>query len=148
MKELDRRQFFRVAGFAFGAVLVGSCVPKTPFQAATSQASPTSTSKPQPTTQPMALENRYIAYCGNNCEKCPQYQNECPGGCLGESCSMACSSCSVRRCAIRNQVANCAKCDKYPCKTLETQYENMKSDGYASWAKVARAVLDTVKQSE
>ncbi len=148
MKEVNRRQFFRAVGFAFGAVLIGGCVPKASLMTATPQPPPTSTSKPQPTTQLVDLDNRYIAYCGNNCAKCPQYENECPGGCLGESCSMACSSCSVRRCAIRNKVANCAKCGKYPCETLETQYENMKSDGYASWAKMARAVLDTVKQSE
>lgn len=148
MKELDRRQFFRVAGFAFGAVLIGSCVPKSSLLMAVSQSSPTSTSKPKSTMQPINLENRYIAYCGNDCKRCPQFEKECKGGCLGESCSMGCSSCLVRRCAIRNNVMNCAKCGKYPCKTLETQYENMKSDGYASWAKVARAVLDTVKQSE
>lgn len=148
MKEMDRRQFFRAAGFALAAVWMGGCIRKTSLLAVTPQASPTGTSKPQPTVQPINLENRYIAYCGNDCKRCPQYDNGCQGGCLGENCSMACSSCSVRRCAIRNKVANCAKCGKYPCKTLETQYENMKSDGYASWAKMARAVLDTVKGSE
>lgn len=145
---MDRRQFFRAAGFAFGAVLIGGCIPKTPSIMATPQATSTNTPKPQPSTLSVDLENRYIAYCGNDCKRCPQFDNGCNGGCLGEACSMACSSCSVRRCAIRTKVANCAKCDKYPCKTLETQYENMKSDGYPSWAKMARAVLDTVKGSE
>ncbi|PKN91293.1 MAG: hypothetical protein CVU42_09015 [Chloroflexi bacterium HGW-Chloroflexi-4] len=151
MNTLDRREFFGLAGIVIGAALLEGCALKNaaltqtlePTLEPTQAAAPSST----PNAPKIELANRYIAYCGNNCERCSQYKKECPSGCLGETCSVGCGRCSVRRCAIKNIVENCAYCDQYPCKTLEDQYSNMDAEGYGSWAKSAKRVLEAVKQT-
>jgi hypothetical protein len=32
---------------------------------------------PHPSATPINMSNRYIAYCGIDCSRCPQYQNIC-----------------------------------------------------------------------
>jgi hypothetical protein len=92
------------------------------------------------------LTNRYIAYCGNDCTVCPQYQKSWSEGCLGNTPANYCGTCAVRRCNLEKQNANCAYCEKYPCKILEKQYENMKTDGYSEWAAMAKTALDAIRK--
>lgn len=147
MKPLTRRSFINLSGIVLGAAVVGGCTSKTPTSTPTAEVNPATSLEPTPTIRLINLENRYIAYCGNDCKKCPLFENGCPTGCIGETCAAGCKGCAVRRCAIQHKVENCALCAEYPCKTLETQYESMKEDGYGSWAKTAKAVLETIRLS-
>lgn len=89
----------------------------------------------------------YVAYCGNDCAQCPQYKHDCLEGCLGTTCANYCGTCAVRNCNLERQIANCAQCLEYPCKTLEKQFENMAKDGFGDWAIAARKVLEEIRQS-
>lgn len=107
---------------------------------------------PRLSAAPADLDRRYIACCGNDCAQCPHYQRGgpeggpgCPEGCLGETCVNDCNACQVRSCNRQRRLANCAGCDEYPCQTLETQYAQMKTDGYEAWASAARSVLEVVR---
>jgi NADPH:quinone reductase-like Zn-dependent oxidoreductase len=91
--------------------------------------------------------NRYIAYCGNDCTQCPQYQQDCAEGCLGTTCANYCGTCIVRLCNLERHIANCAQCEEYPCQKLETQFENMAKDGFSDWAMIARRALIEIRQS-
>ena len=95
-----------------------------------------------------AVVNRYIAYCGNDCTQCPQYQKDCAEGCLGTACANYCRTCIVRLCNLEHQSANCAQCAEYPCQKLEKQFENMANDGFGHWAIAARKVLQEIHQSK
>jgi hypothetical protein len=147
MKTITRRTFFNLSGLVVGAALIESCAPNITQSTPTPEETPMIPSEPTPTIRLVNLENRYIAYCGHDCKKCPLYQNGCEAGCLGETCHIACKACAVRSCAIQNKVDNCALCAQYPCNTLETQYETMDNDGYGSWARTAKAVLETIRLS-
>ena len=147
MKPLTRRSFFNLSGVVLGAAIVGGCAPKSPNATPIPEVSPMVPLEPTPTLRMVNLENRYIAYCGNDCKKCPLYQNGCEAGCLGETCHIACNGCAVRRCALQRKLENCAQCEEYPCDTLDTQYETMENDGYGSWARSAKAVLETIRLS-
>lgn len=93
-----------------------------------------------------SIAYRFIAYCGNDCTKCPQYLHACSEGCLGSNPANYCNTCAVRRCNLEKKMTNCAYCDKYPCQVLEKQYDNMKTDGYADWAIASKTVLDEILQ--
>jgi hypothetical protein len=165
MSKIGRRQFLKLIGITAGVVILNGCATKNILTATSASATPADTSTPQPsatqtretspantnapkpTATPIDLTDRYIASCGNDCTRCPLYGQGCPEGCLGATCPAYCKRCEVRSCTQEHQVANCAYCGEYPCQKLETQYENMKNDGYGSWAKTARAVLDQVRQS-
>lgn len=89
-----------------------------------------------------------IAYCGLDCFKCEAFlatrENDddlrtkvarlwsrqfymrlkpddinCDG-CLSRTGRMVphCKSCEIRACALKNNMANCAHCDRYRCETL------------------------------
>lgn len=94
----------------------------------------------------MEIANRYIAYCGNDCTRCPQHGLNCIEGCLGEPCANYCSTCAVRLCNRGHNTANCAQCEEYPCQKLEKQFEIMAKDGYGDWVIVARKSLEEVLQ--
>ncbi|MRS03701.1 DUF3795 domain-containing protein [bacterium] len=149
MKTFDRRQFLGFAGIVLSAAIVEGCALKNAaLPTSTPEPTLTATATTPPNIPKIELAGRYIAYCGNNCERCPQYKKGCPNGCLGETCSLGCGGCSVRKSANKNQVENCAVCNQYPCKTLQTQYENMDAEGYGSWAKTAKLVLENIRQSQ
>lgn len=92
----------------------------------------------------MKITNRTLAYCGNDCIRCPQYRNDCFEGCLGDTCANYCRTCAVRLCNRENNTANCAQCGEYPCEKLEKQFENMANDGYSDWVVAARKVLEEI----
>jgi len=111
------------------------------------------------------MSTKMIAYCGLVCTECPGYlatQANDPvaaqkvaaewskayhidvkvehvwcDGCLveGKKCAH-CGECEVRACARKRGVENCARCDQYPCATLE---------GFFKMAPMARASLDALR---
>jgi hypothetical protein len=116
-------------------------ITKTPL----ADEAPITSPNPHPSAAPMNMSNRYIAYCGIDCSRCPQYQNICPDGCLGITGVDYCTLCEVRRCNLEQQFANCTYCGDYPCQKLEKQYESMVNGGYSVWASTARAVLEEIQ---
>lgn len=94
----------------------------------------------------MDITNRYIACCGNDCTRCPQYGHDCVEGCLGTTCANYCGTCVVRLCNLEHQIVNCAQCKEYPCQKLEKQYENMANDGYGDWAEAAIKELKKIRR--
>jgi hypothetical protein len=111
------------------------------------------------------MSTKMIAYCGLVCTECPGFlatQANDPvaaqkiaaewskayhtdvkvehvwcDGCLveGKKCAH-CGECEVRACARKLGVENCARCDQYPCATLE---------GFFKMAPMARASLDALR---
>lgn len=92
-------------------------------------------------------DSQYIAYCGNDCTQCPQYQTSCPEGCLGSSCPEYCGQCEVRNCGMEQDVINCGYCEEYPCTKLEAQYLKMGQEGFGDWATNAKAILDEILEN-
>ena len=115
-------------------------------QPSTGEQSPSKSSGSLPTETCGSIAYRFIAYCGNDCTKCPQYLHACAEGCLGSNPANYCGSCAVRLCNLEKQMTNCAYCAQYPCQVLEKQYDNMKADGYADWAIASKTVLDEIRQ--
>ena len=93
----------------------------------------------------MDITNQYIAFCGNDCTQCPQYQQDCAEGCLGAACANYCRTCIVRLCNLERKIANCAQCAEFPCQKLEKQFENMANDGFGHWAIAARKALVEIR---
>jgi hypothetical protein len=113
----------------------------------TVEADETSTTfpNPHPSAAPINTGDCYIAYCGIDCSRCPQYQTSCPEGCLGITSVDYCGQCEVRKCSMDRQSVNCGFCGEYPCQKLEKQYESMVNGGYSSWAATAKAVLEEIR---
>jgi len=91
---------------------------------------------------------QYIAYCGNDCTRCPQYKQGCAEGCLSSASERFCGTCIVRLCNLEHQSASCAECHHYPCQKLEKQFENMATNGYSEWAIAARKVLEEIRRNK
>jgi len=92
-----------------------------------------------------------IAYCGINCSKCPAYlatqeKNDekletlakewsfesiqftakdlkCDGCFSSERIFSWCEMCEIRKCAIQQNLENCAFCSNYPCAKLERSHQ-------------------------
>lgn len=88
---------------------------------------------------------RYVAYCGIDCTKCPQYRNGCEEGCLGNTTAQYCGTCEIRKCNLARQIANCAACAEYPCSMLENFFAELKANGYAEWEDTAKASLGSIR---
>ena len=99
-----------------------------------------------------------LAYCGLNCNECPLYlasisQNMVEQirlaqeystdtcrfskedmyclGCHSDTVSQKmCGDCEIRLCGAKKSYGSCAKCDEFPCSTLEenlgNHYDNLK----------------------
>lgn len=91
-------------------------------------------------------KKRYTAFCGNDCTKCPLFQQNCLEGCLGETCIDYCANCAVRLCNLEKKISNCAECASFPCQKLADLYNKMKLDGYGHWAKAAEKELVKIRK--
>ena len=92
-------------------------------------------------------DNRYIAYCGHDCTLCPHFGHDCKDGCLGIIFSKNCEKCLLRLCNKKHGIANCARCEEFPCQKMEMQYYKMTTEGYSEWASAARRVLVEIRRS-
>lgn len=112
------------------------------------------------------METKMIAYCGLVCTGCPAYlatraddraaaekvaaewstmfgadvkvEHVWCDGCLvgGRKCAH-CGECEIRACARRLGVESCARCEKYPCASLE---------GFFKMAPMAKETLEALRQ--
>jgi hypothetical protein len=134
--RISRRDFIKVATVTSISILTACGTVRQPVAPLIS-----------PTAKP-AEENlgvSYIAYCGTSyCLDCPEYKSTC-AGCLSgqdEMVSDATANCTVRICSRERNLANCAYCEQYPCKSLEELYTR-----YGGMAG-ARATLDEIHTSQ
>ena len=65
-----------------------------------------------------------ISCCGNRCDECERYPNECAGcaaiGGKAEWCaSLDVEVCPFVTCAAETGVAHCGECEEFPCELYE-----------------------------
>lgn len=66
------------------------------------------------------MDNNLKAMCGLECEKCSYREpNNCPG-CVAAQGKMYWGECPVAVCCRDKELAHCAHCTKFPCKSLES----------------------------
>ena len=65
-----------------------------------------------------------ISCCGNRCDECEQYPEQCPGcaaigGKAAWCASLEVEVCPFVTCAAETGVAHCGECGEFPCELYE-----------------------------
>ena len=65
-----------------------------------------------------------ISCCGNRCDRCEQYPEQCPGceaigGRVPWAAALEVEVCPFVTCAAETGVSHCGECEEFPCELYE-----------------------------